>query len=340
MFFIDSLTHIVLGASVGEAIAGKKLGKRAMFLGALAQSIPDVDFISALWNDTASNLLAHRGFTHSLLFGVIATVLFALLAEHYHKRHQVGYKTWVMFFSMQIGIHLLLDFFNSYGLGLFEPFNHVRVSMNALFVADPFFSIWPAIAFIALLILKKGDRRRNTWWRFGVIACSIYLLYCSVNKIKIDNDVKEILSEQKINNTDYFTTPSPLNNWLWYVAVKDSAGYYIGYRSVFDRKRNFDFHYFPQNDSLLNPIRDHEEIQHLLRFSQGFYTVEKWHDTLVFNDLRFGQMVGWHDPNEKFVFHYFLQHSDAANRLVVQRGRFAKWNTQTTKAMLKRIAGN
>jgi inner membrane protein len=89
----------------------------------------------------------------------------------------------------------------------------------------------------------------------------------------------------------------------------------------------------------LQPVTNHEEVQHLLRFSQGYYTVEKWHDTLVFNDLRFGQMVGWHDPHEKFVFHYFLQHGDRDNRLVVQRGRFAKWNWATTKSLLNRIAG-
>jgi len=30
-------------------------------------------------------------------------------------------------------------------------------------------------------------------------------------------------------------------------------------------------------------------VMDLKTFSQGYYTVEKWKDTLVFNDLRFGQ---------------------------------------------------
>jgi len=67
------------------------------------------------------------------------------------------------------------------------------------------------------------------------------------------------------------------------------------------------FQFFLKNDSLLNSISNHEELQHLIRFSQGYYTVEKWNDTLVFNDLRFGQMAGWYNPKEKFVFHFFLQ---------------------------------
>jgi inner membrane protein len=67
--------------------------------------------------------------------------------------------------------------------------------------------------------------------------------------------------------------------------------------------------------------------------------VEKWSDTLVFNDLRFGQVIGWQKPKEKFVFHYFLQHPKS-NALVVQRGRFEGWSWQTAKFMLQRIGGN
>jgi inner membrane protein len=120
--------------------------------------------------------------------------------------------------------------------------------------------------------------------------------------------------------------------------VKEQAGYYVGYRSVFD-KRNIDFHYFPRNDSLLKEVRDKYEVDNLLRFAEGYYTIEKWNDTLVFNVLRFGQIVGWYDPKEKFAFHYFLD-KPGANDLVVQRGRFEKWNRRTFQALLTRIRGN
>jgi inner membrane protein len=329
-----------LGACIGEAIAGKQLGKRAMLLGALAQSIPDIDFVSALWNDPASNLLAHRGFTHSLLFAVLSTALFALLAAHFHRRHKIGLKLWVLFFAVEIGVHLFLDAFNNYGMGLFEPFSHRRIAFNTIYVADPFFSLWPAIGFVALLLLHRQNRKRKFWWRFALVTSSLYLAYCVFNKIRIDAAVTHALAKQQIVYDKYLTTPTPLNNWLWYVAAGNKDGFFVGYRSVFDRKEEIKLHYFPKNDSLLNPVASHEEVQHLLRFAQGFYTVEKWGDTLVFNDLRFGQIIGWHDPKEKFAFHYFLQRSDAANKLVVQRGRFAKWNAETIRSLLKRIKGN
>ena len=156
----------------------------------------------------------------------------------------------------------------------------------------------------------------------------------------VEKEVKTSLAIQNIDYDDYLTTPAPLNNWLWYVAVKSDSGFYVGYRSVFDKNDSTNLAYFPQNEDLLQDVSDHEELQKLRRFSQGYYTVEQWNDTLVFNDLRFGQIIGWHDPREKFVFHYFLQHPPRSNHLVVQRGRFAKWNRETVRTMLKRIRGN
>jgi inner membrane protein len=56
---------------MGEAFAGKTVGRKAMLWGALAQSFPDIDFLASSWLDTTSNLLAHRGFTHSILCCII-----------------------------------------------------------------------------------------------------------------------------------------------------------------------------------------------------------------------------------------------------------------------------
>lgn len=336
---MDSLTHIAVGACVGEAFFGKTIGKKAMVWGALAQSVPDIDFVASLWLDTTSGLLAHRGFTHSFLFALLAVLFLALAAEKWHRPHNITFKKWMFFFSVQLLLHLLLDGFNNYGVGWFEPFSHQRFAFNVIYVADPFFSIWPGAAFIALLILKRSHPRRKSWWMFGIITGALYLSYCVVNKINMDSDTREITQLQHIPNKSYLTTPTPLNNWLWYVLAGNDSGYYVGYRSVFDTKKKIVFTFFPRNDSLLNPIRETDDVKNLVRFSQGFYTVEKWGDTLVFNDLRFGQIIGWHDPKERFVFHYFLELT-GGNTLVVQRGRFAKWNLQTTRSLIRRIQGN
>ena len=57
---MDSLTHTVLGACLGQVIAGKKIGKKAMLWGAIANNIPDIDVITSAWMGQADSLLAHR----------------------------------------------------------------------------------------------------------------------------------------------------------------------------------------------------------------------------------------------------------------------------------------
>jgi inner membrane protein len=335
---MDSLTHLALGACMGEAFAGKKLGRKAMLWGALAQSIPDIDFLASFWTDTVSNLLAHRGFTHSMLFCALVTPFLALMAERWHRPHNISLRRWMMFFGCVIFIHIFLDAFNNYGVGWFEPFSHRRISFNIIYIADPLFSIWPGIACIALLVIKGKKPSRKKWWIMGLGFSGLFLIYCLFHKIKIDHDVRQILQDQNISYTRYFTTPAPFQNWLWYVVAGDDEGYHIGYRSVFDKKKEMSFQYFPRNYSFLTPTLDHESLHKLIRFSQDFYTIEKWNETLVFNDLRFGQILGWEDPKGKFVFHYFLQ-EPTENLLVVQRGRFEGWSWASVESIFQRIKG-
>ena len=335
---MDSITHLAIGAVIGEAFAGNKLGKKALLWGALAQSVPDIDFIAGLWTNTSEGLLAHRGFTHSFLFAAIITPLLALAAEKWHRPHNIPLKKWVPFFGAQILIHLLLDGMNVYGAGWFEPFNHARISYNWIFVADPFFSIWAGCSAIALLLLRRKSRWRPVWIRIGLGMSLIYLLYCGLNKFKIDREVKNALANQSIPYTDYFSTPTPLNNWLWYVVAATDSGYQVGYRSVFDKSESIRFHYIPKNDTLLQPQKEHTDVQLLMRFAKGYYAIEKRQDTLVFNDLRFGQQIGWRNPEAQFVFYYYLQHPDA-NKMLVQRGRFAGWDRTAFTSLINRIKG-
>ncbi|MBS1946324.1 MAG: metal-dependent hydrolase [Bacteroidetes bacterium] len=336
---MDSLTHIALGACMGEAFFEKGFGKKAMAWGALAQSIPDIDFVASFWLSTPENLLAHRGFTHSVLFGLMIVPVFALLADRLHRPHNIAFRTWITFFAAEVFFHLFIDGFNNYGVGWLEPFSHARYSFNTIYVADPFFSLWPGIACVALIFLKSNSHKRTFWWKFGLIIPFVYLSYCCFNKFKTDQEVKGIFEKEHIPHQKYFTTPTPLQNWLWYVVSGNDTGYYVGFRSVFDHEKKMSFQYFPKNDSLLKPIGHIEDLQKLIRFSQQFYTIERMHDTLIFNDLRFGQVIGWEDPHEQFVFHYYLQYPEE-NKLVVQRGRFEKWNWETLKSLWQHIKGN
>lgn len=336
---MDSLTHIVLGACIGEIILDKNAGRKAMLWGALAQSIPDIDIIAGMWMPVSTELLAHRGITHSFLFGGVVSFFLALIAARWHKAEPITLRKWFFFFLIEIACHLFLDACNNYGIGWFEPFSTKRISFNVIYVADPLFSIIPAIAFGFLIFLKTNHSHRLKWARAGVWMAAIYLSFTFVNKYSIDKSVKKYIASTGKVHDNYFTTPTLLNNLLWFLVVEDTSGYKIGYRSIFDKSDSFQLHYIEKNELLLKPIADHVEVMELKKFSQGFYTIEKMGDTLVFNDLRFGQSAGWQNINSQFAFHYYLSHPEN-NDLIVQRGRFAGFNLQSAKILWDRMKGD
>lgn len=336
---MDSLTHIVLGACIGEVFAGKQLGRKAMFWGALTQSLPDIDFVSSFWLNPVNDLLAHRGFTHSFLFIILMAPLLALIAERLHRPHDVSLKKWILFLGSEMLVHIILDSCNTYGTGWFEPFSHYRVSFDLLFVADPLFSIWPFIACMVLLFARKRYPARNKWAIASFIICAAYIGFSIVNKAVVDKAVKEIAQQKGITAKRYFSTPTPLNNMLWFVVFEEEKGFYIGHRSVFDKGIDTStLYYFPRHDDYLEPMKDMEDVHRLMRFSQGYYTIDRWDNTLVYNDIRFGQIIGWKNPQARFVFHYYLQKPDD-NSLVIQRGRFTDWDNSAILSLLRRIRG-
>ena len=336
---MDSITHTVLGACVGEALAGKKLGKHAMFWGALANNIPDVDVITSFWMSQADSLLAHRGFTHSILFALLFPFILAFILSRWHKNKLMLFKDWWILIASGMFIHIFIDSLTSYGTGWFEPFSHHRVTMNVLFVADPFYTLSLLISFVALLFIKGKKKSRIKWTNFGLWISTLYIGYAFINKAIIDSDFKKELSRQNVQYTNYFSTPAPLNNFLWYLVAKNDTGFFLGYHSMFDKTDEIDLNYRSKNENLLSGLETDNDLLKLKRFSKGYYSSEKVNDTLFLNDLRFGTTGGWTDPSADFVFRYCLE-KDANNDLVIQRGRFKSAGKDALTSLWKRICGN
>lgn len=335
---MDSITHIALGAVIGEAIAGKGVGKRVLLVGAAAQSLPDIDFVAGFWMSPAENLLVHRGITHSFLFAVLLSLLLAVVACKSNWLNSGSFKEWTFFFFLQMTVHILLDSLNAYGVGLFEPFSDERISMHVLFVADPFFSLPIIGSALALLLMRIKPKVKVLLVISSLSISLLYLFYAFYNKHTIDKQIEAALATRQFAYNRFLATPTPLNTWLWFIAVETDSGFHITHRSVLDRRENLEFHYFPQHKELLNQVDDNQSVKQLIRFSEGFYTVSVHNDTLLFNDLRFGQITGWSTPSAQFVFHYYLQHP-GSNAVVIQRGRFANWNRKTVKGLVYDILG-
>ena len=83
---MDSLTQIVLGGAIGELVAGKRMGNKAVLWGAIAGTIPDLDVFLRVFYHPTEAALVHRGFSHSLLFALLAAPAIAWLMNMLTKR--------------------------------------------------------------------------------------------------------------------------------------------------------------------------------------------------------------------------------------------------------------
>jgi inner membrane protein len=335
---MDTLTHTVLGACLGEAIAGKKLGKKAMLIGALANNLPDIDVMSALWTGPADELLVHRGITHSILFALVLSPLLALAFQRRVKNNSISFKRWLFLIGSGLFLHIFMDACTAYGTGWFEPFSHQRVSFNTLFILDPFFMLPLLLSALALLILKRDALKKRKW--INTIGLSLGLLYLVTTifiKLYVNRVISKDLSSRQITYQDYMATPTALNNILWYSVVKSNDNFYVGYYSIFDKTKNITWEFFQKHDSLLGPLKNTQEVQQLIHFSKNYYCIRKEDSLVTFSDIRFGQIGGWYIKQAPFVFNFNLERKH--NKLNLQQGRFKSFSSKDFNLLVSRVKG-
>ncbi|MGN6439577.1 MAG: metal-dependent hydrolase [Agriterribacter sp.] len=334
---MDSLTHVVLGGCIGQVIAGKTLGRKAVWLGIVGQSIPDIDFVAGLWMDESDHILAHRGFTHSIVFGLLATFALAWFFNKVFHMHGLRLRKYIWLFAINIFVHVLLDTCNAYGTAFFQPFSDMRFSFHLLFVADPLFSIAPFFAFCWLLLSRyKWNVKKKIAWA-GLSVSALYIVVASFNKWSVTKTLRAQLENEKIYAAQQIVTPTLFNTVLWYIVLVQDDGCQVGYRSIFDTSPHIEFKFFPRRDSLVKEASNKDAARDLIKFAEGAYTFELWHDTLVMNTLRFGQ-VGWQDSSNRFAFYYYLNKPEG-NKLVIQRGRFEGMDRKGWERFWRRIRG-
>jgi inner membrane protein len=336
---MDSVTHITLGACVGELVLGKKLGKQALLWGAAAQSLPDIDSAAALFVSPDQALLIHRGVTHSFFFSIVAGLALAFFARRIHQKVYLQFVTLALFFCLQLLLHDLLDTCNAYGTGLFEPFSHQRFSVNLLYVADPLFTIGLFVASIILVVKNTRYQNRAKWAFTAITLSGLYLCFAGFGKLYMGDRVKASLKSKHGQHDSYLTTPAPFTSMLWYIVAATDSGYYTAYSSVLDDvNQPLVYQYYHKNDSLLNHVQNKVVVNNLLAFSDKYYTLNTMGGNIHINVLRLGQVQGWASTNAPFAFSYPLV-AATNQKLLLQKGRLSGWNSYSFQIYLERILG-
>ncbi len=152
---MDSLTQITLGAAVGEAVLGRKVGNRAMLWGAIAGTIPDLDVLSNLAGDELSSLAFHRAITHSLTFAVVAPLLLGFLVQRLYDKHHY----WHAFLRVWLGMVILI------GMGAaFMPIPPWELAKITLTVSAGIM-LFPTIIWVRQRFRRKPSSNGNASWK-------------------------------------------------------------------------------------------------------------------------------------------------------------------------------
>ena len=156
---MDIVTQGVLGAAVGHAVLGRRIGVKAMGLGLVGGILPDLDIFLVRDSSSLDYWLYHRGITHSLFFGPVIGLPLAWLS------HLVGrgrgaeppsFGRWYLFWLLVLLTHPLLDLVTHWGTAFLMPLTETRYGVPAIAVIDPVYTLLLLAVLVAALV--KGAR--------------------------------------------------------------------------------------------------------------------------------------------------------------------------------------
>ena len=305
---MDSLTQIVLGAAVGEATLGKKVGNKAMLWGAIAGTIPDLDVIGRSFLDDITALEWHRGISHSLFFSIVASVVLGWLLHRFHRKrkNEATAKQWMFLFFMALVTHPLLDCHTTWGTQFFWPFD-LRIAYNNINVVDPIYTLPFLGLVLAALLTRRGTKKRAKLNRLGLVISSVYMLVTIGLKGLSYHTFKSSLESQGIEYVAISNRPTMFNSILWTANVETKDSFLIGYYSFLDKDKNISFTGHVKDQHKIDDIRHEPQIERLLKITKGWYVVREKDDTLLLCDLRFGE---FEEGSDEFVFTHKLVPKD------------------------------
>ena len=305
---MDSLTQIVLGASVAEATLGKKIGNKAIVLGAIAGTIPDLDIVTRFFVDDLTASVMHRGFSHSLLFPfVVAPILAWVLKKIYSNYTDVSFNDWFKMFFLAIITHPLLDAQTTWGTQLFWPFEW-RVAVENIFIIDPIYTL-PFLTFLILTAFQdRLSKKRKLYNSLGLIISSEYLLLTLSFKGIAHYKIAKALEENNIEYKDINTRATYFNSILWSSQVELEDSYIFTYYSLFDKSKPVFTKKFPKNHNMLQPFIDEKKIQQLIILSNGHYLMTKENNELIFWNLKLG-IKGFDENASPYIWSYVIKNN-------------------------------
>lgn len=339
---MDSITQIALGAAVGEAVLGRRVGNLAPAWGAALGTLPDLDILLYPLLDPVNELAMHRSFSHSILFSLMAAPALGWALARLHRARGVSMASWVWLVFLALFTHLALDSFTVYGTQVFWPFSAYPVSLDSIFIIDPAYTMPLALGVLLSLGRRRDGGRRLMPNRIGLALSTVYLAWTLVAKAVIEKEFRADLDARGIIPERVMTNPAPLNTILWMGIAEAGDTLYVGLQGLFDADKNDGLIAIPRNAALLAGHEEDRAVRRLAWFSKGWWALERRPDgSIAWNDVRFGRNDAFLAPGGEFIFRFVLTLShDGMYETFGQEYPDVRLSSDLARALARRAAGH
>ena len=285
---MDSITQLVLGAAVGEAVLGRRVGRKAALWGAVCGTLPDLD-VFVPFGDPVADFTYHRSFSHSLIVLTLLTPLVAWLIRRLHPVDAHQKTGWLLLVFLAFATHVLLDSCTIYGTQIFWPLDPTPMTWGSVFIIDPAFTLPLIVGLLAVVLCRRHPLRGYRINAAMLALSTLYLAWSFAAKYHAQGVAREALAARGIAYERIVTLASPFNTVLWRVVAMGEGGYHVGWYSLLDSARDVEFRRYPSETRLLDGgLQDHWPVTRLQWFTKGFYRVSAIDGAVVITDLRMG----------------------------------------------------
>ncbi len=331
---MDSLSQILLGASVAAAVVPAGHRRAALAAGAVLGTLPDLDGIpiALMTDDPVLRMTLHRGLTHSLLvLPLLATALWWLLRRFGNGRVAEAPARWFWAIQLALITHPLLDAFTVYGTQLLWPFTPPPAMWSSLFIIDPLYTVWLLIGVVVAAIAGSRPLAARALVLGLVLSCG-YIGWSLVAKALVEREADRALAAMGLQDAPRFSVPMPATTLLWRVVAMTPEGYVEGYRSLVADRGPMHFTAYPSDIAALRANADLPAVRRLLWFNHGFMGARVVDGTLQLSDLRMGS-----EPDYFFRFDVARRDGDGWHAIAPRQAPMSRDLAATWQATWARI---
>ena len=331
---MDSLTQFLLGAAVGTAVLGRRLGPRkAAVVGGLLGTLPDLDVVVP-FEDPVDAFVLHRGPSHSLIVQAVATPIFGeALARGFKDLRGHRWQTYLAVY-LCFATHALLDATTIYGTRLFWPLWPEPVGIGSVFIIDPLYSLPLLVAVIWALCLKTWTPRLRNVLATSLVVTTGYLAWSLAAQQVVQARAARILADSGVSPQRLLAIPTPFNTLFWRAIAIEDARYINLYLPVLGAGDGAAAYTHPRDVAATRCLEDNAALEKLAAFSKGFYTVERRDGEITVSDLRMGLTPGY-----VFRFAIARETTDGIEAIFPERRRTQRTTSGDWDWLLASIAG-